>query len=395
MDKSKSETILIVGAGPVGLSLATALVAAGQRVEIFEQGHALAPEIRASTFHPATMEKMAAWGVIEAVLEKGYRVDRLQFWDRPERRIVGDFDYGLIAGDTPYPFRLQCPQHVYAETLLQRLADHPLARVHFDHTFVESREDSEGIAARFAVAEGYREVSGRWLCGADGANSAVRRFHKLAFSGMTYEDRFLLVGTDLDLQTYYPGMGPVSYIFDPEEWVITLQLQGLLRIVFQVKEDEDADAQLDPELIRARVWKFLGERCEFPLLHSSIYRVHQRVAETFRVGRTFLLGDAAHINNPASGMGMNSGILDAACLADMMLASLTGGGEEPLHRYNELRRSYAIEKIKLYTKQRYDDMSAVDSAARQARNASYQAISDDATQARAFLLRAAMLDERI
>lgn len=389
------ETILIIGAGPVGLSLAMALSQQGIPVLVFEQGEYIAKEIRASTFHAATMEKMDEWAVIDDVLAQGYRVDRLQFWDRHEKRIVGDFDYTAIAGDTKYPFRLQCPQHVYAETLLKKMQSNPLVQVHFNHEFVASQETSEGIQAEFDTPDGRKVFSGRLLCGADGANSLLRRSLGLGFHGMTYEDRFLLVGTDLDLSQYYQGIAPVSYIFDPEEWVITLQLNGLLRIVFQVKDGQDADEELSDVNIRARVHRFLGEVRDFPILHKSIYRVHQRVADSFRVGRSLLLGDAAHINNPASGMGMNSGILDAALLSEKIIESIRKDDDSPLDEYSDLRRKFALDKIKHYTKQRYQDLSATDSIARQSRNQQYQRISKDRLLSRNFLLQAAMLDDRI
>ncbi|MCX6130369.1 MAG: FAD-dependent monooxygenase [Proteobacteria bacterium] len=214
-------------------------------------------------------------------------------------------------------------------------------------------------------------------------------------SAWTYEDRFLLVGTDLDLSQYYQGIAPVSYIFDPEEWVITLQLNGLLRIVFQVKDGQDADEELSDVNIRARVHRFLGEVRDFPILHKSIYRVHQRVADSFRVGRSLLLGDAAHINNPASGMGMNSGILDAALLSEKIIESIRKDDDSPLDEYSDLRRKFALDKIKHYTKQRYQDLSATDSVTRQSRNQQYQRISKDRLLSRNFLLQAAMLDDRI
>ena len=389
------DEVLIIGAGPVGLSLAVALTSRGIPVAIFEQDSQIVKEIRASTFHAATMEKMDEWGVLNAVLAKGHRVDHLQFWDRCERKIVGDFDYEAIAQDTKFPFRLQCPQHVYAETLLERLQQEPLATIRFGHEFVSSREDQRGIEAEFQTAGGILRYRGRLLCGADGANSALRRSLGIGFEGMTYEDRFLLIGTDLDLSKYYPGIASVSYIFDPEEWVITLQLHQLLRIVFQVAEGQDGDVELSDANIRRRVWKFVGEEVDFPILHKSIYRVHQRVADTFRVGRCLLLGDAAHINNPASGMGMNSGILDAYCLGEKIVEYLTYDRDEALDGYSALRREYALDKIRSYTRQRYADLSASDTAARLRRNQQYEDISRDPRRARDFLLHAAMLESRI
>ena len=389
------DEVLIIGAGPVGLSLAVALTSRGIPVAIFEQDSQIVKEIRASTFHAATMEKMDEWGVLNAVLAKGHRVDHLQFWDRRERKIVGDFDYEAIAQDTKFPFRLQCPQHVYAETLLERLQQEPLATIRFGHEFVSSREDQRGIEAEFQSASGILRYRGRLLCGADGANSSLRRSLGIGFEGMTYEDRFLLIGTDLDLSKYYPGIASVSYIFDPEEWVITLQLHQLLRIVFQVAEGQDGDVALSDANIRRRVWKFVGEEVDFPILHKSIYRVHQRVADTFRVGRCLLLGDAAHINNPASGMGMNSGILDASCLGEKIVEYLTYDRDEALDGYSALRREYALDKIRSYTRQRYADLSASDTAARLRRNQQYEDISRDPRRARDFLLHAAMLESRI
>jgi 3-(3-hydroxy-phenyl)propionate hydroxylase len=389
------DEVLIIGAGPVGLSLAVDLTSRGIPVVVFEQDQQIVKEIRASTFHAATMEKMEEWGVLDAVLARGHRVDHLQFWDRRERKIVGDFDYSAIAADTKFPFRLQCPQHVYAETLLERLQREPLATIHFGHEFLSSREGRSGIEAKFETSRGVRSYSGRLLCGADGANSALRRSLGLSFDGMTYEDRFLLIGTDLDLSRYYPGMASVSYIFDPDEWVITLQLNELLRIVFQVADGQDGEVELSDDNIRRRVWKFIGEEIDFPILHKSIYRVHQRVADTFRVGRCLLLGDAAHINNPASGMGMNSGILDAHCLGEKISEYLTYERDEALDGYSTLRRSYALDKIRGYTRQRYQDLSAADVETRQQRNQQYEAISRDPQRARDFLLRAAMLEHRI
>jgi 3-(3-hydroxy-phenyl)propionate hydroxylase len=162
-----------------------------------------------------------------------------------------------------------------------------------------------------------------------------------------------------------------------------------------VKDDQDSEAELDADRIRQRVFRFLGEEVDFPILHKSIYRVHQRVADTFRQGRRLLLGDAAHINNPASGMGMNSGILDAACLAEKIAEYLESGQEEALDAYSRQRRDYAVDKIKSYTKQRYQDLSVKDAKERDARNQQYRTISQDPRRARDFLLRAAMLDHRI
>ena len=387
--------ILIAGAGPVGLSLALALAKKGIASHVFEKDEKLPDEIRASTFHAATMEKMAKWEVIDEVLEKGHKVHNLQFWDRQTRSIVGDFDYQHIEKDTPFPFRLQCPQHVYAGVLLERLKKEPLVKVHMSHKFLKAEEKDSYITASFQCAKEVKTYQGALLCGADGAKSRVRESLGIGFEGMTYEDRFLLVGTDLDLEKYYPGISSVNYIFDPKEWVIILRLKNLLRIVFQVQKGQSNEQALLDENIKRLVYGFCGEKVLFPILHKSIYSVHQRVAKTFRVGRSLLLGDAAHINNPASGMGMNSGILDADYLAEKI--ELYGREKDAIHldAYEEKRRAYALERIKSYTKKRYEDMKAQTPKERESRNLQFQSESRSPIEARKFLLQASMLEHRI
>lgn len=387
--------ILIVGAGPVGLSLALALCRQGIAVTVFEKELQLSDEMRASTFHAASMEYMEKWGVLDDVLKQGHKVDHLQFWDRGQKKIVGDFDYQVIADDTKYPFRLQCPQNIYAQTLLNQLRKEPLATIQMGHAFLNCEQNSESVTAKFQTDDGEQSYKGFLLCGADGANSAVRRHLDFSFDGMTYEDRFLLVGTNLDLDKYYPGIASVNYIYDPEEWVIVLKLNQMLRVVFQVHDDQVAEEELDESRIRARMKGFIGEEVDFPILHKSIYRVHQRVADSFRRNRCLLLGDAAHINNPASGMGMNSGILDAACLSLKIIEYMRSGKDIHLDEYSDERRNYALDKIKNYTKERYQDLSAKSNRYREKRNSRMLAMSKSPELSREYLLKASMLDERI
>jgi 3-(3-hydroxy-phenyl)propionate hydroxylase len=123
--------------------------------------------------------------------------------------------------------------------------------------------------------------------------------------------------------------------------------------------------------------------------------VHQRVAEQFRVGRVLLLGDAAHINNPMGGMGMNSGIHDAAMLADKLEQVWQGDDEMALDMYAQERRAVALEMIQAYTDKRYKDMAATDDGYRQQRDVRLRQQAADPVQSRAYLLTASMLAERI
>lgn len=387
--------VIIVGAGPVGLSLATALAKQGIKVEIFEALPELPVEIRASTFHPSTLEMFDEWGVIDALLANGQRVDELMYWERQTRTRIASFDYKLIAADTAYPFRLQCPQHIATRVLKPLLEQSEHAQVHMGHRYIDHTDHGSHIDVRFETASGEQVVRGQYLCGADGAGSAVRHELAVSFEGKTYEDRFLLLATDLQLEPYFPGIGPVNYIFDPEEWVVILHLPDLVRIVFRLQAHENEKDALAKAALRERMARFLGQHTDFTLLMSSVYRVHQRVASTFRVGRTLLVGDAAHINSPAGGLGMNSGIHDAHNLAGKLGRVLAGEPDALLDHYSAERLAVASELIQIHSDKNYKDWTASDAAARRQRDLTLRSAAADPRKAREYLLKASMLTDRI
>lgn len=290
--------ILICGAGPVGLSLATAFAHKGVPAILFEADSELNQEIRASTLHPKTLELFAQWGVTQAVIAEGNPVTQLMYWERATHECIATFDYATISDDTPFPFRLQCPQHVLTRTLKPIVEASPTVSVQMGHRLVRFADEGSHVTATFTTPEREVTIAGSYLCAADGSNSMIRQSLGLAFAGITYEDRFLLIGTDFDFTQLYPDLGPVNYIFDPQEWVIMLALPDLTRVVFRLRDEEDVMTAVSEPALRQRLWGFMGGEHPFNILTTQVYRVHQRVADTFRVGRVLLLGDAAHINTP-------------------------------------------------------------------------------------------------
>ena len=394
-DVSSKLPVIIVGAGPVGLSLAVSLIRKGIKVKVFEAEKELPSTIRASTFHPKTLEMLSEWGVVDKVLEKGQRVKKLQYWQREGRKRLASFDYSLIDGDTDFPYRVQCPQHIYTRTILPEIQSSPLAEVFFGAKLIGFEDRGATIAAEFDSVKGRSIHCGSLLCGADGANSFVRRKLGMGFDGKTYEDRFLLLGTHIDLDKYFPGMDAANYVFDPKEWIIVLKLPDITRIVYRVDPGEtDHDAK-SAMRISERLVGFLGEDLSAQVETVSIYKVHQRVADSFVDGRIVLLGDAAHINNPTAGMGMNSGIHDAALLGDKIADFAVDGDLGHLVTYADMRRSYALSSIQAYTDKRYREMAARSDKEIAARNTEYQDLVADSAKARAFLLRASMLEDRV
>jgi 3-(3-hydroxy-phenyl)propionate hydroxylase len=387
--------ILIIGAGPVGLSLGLALARAGIPAEVFEADAELNVQIRASTFHPKTLELFRDWGVVDEIIRHGYKVDRLQYWERSPRRLVADFDYSAIAGDTPYPYRLQCPQHIATRVLKPALEATATGKVHMAHKLLDFTDHGTHVTARFETPSGLVEREGAYIIGADGSHSAVRKQLGIGFQGKTYEDRFLLIGSDLQTGDLLPGAAQVCYIFDPQEWVIILNLPDIVRVVFRMTDDENEEIAMREENLRARIRNFFGETPQYRIKTTQLYRVHQRVADTFRVGRAILVGDAAHNNNPSGGMGMNSGIHDAANLTEKLIRIWQDQADSLLDDYARERRQYAIESVQLYSDQQYNNMVMASEESRQQRNQSLSETASDPAKARAYLLRASMLEERI
>jgi 3-(3-hydroxy-phenyl)propionate hydroxylase len=377
------------------LSLVAALTRQRIPALVLEALPELSHEARASTLHPPTLEMFAEWGVLPEVLARGKRIDHLQFWERSSRSLVADFAYDLIAGDTPYPFRFQCPQSVVTRVLWPHIEATGAGKVLFRHAVVSARDAGTHAEAIVETPNGTRTFTAPWLVGADGSKSGVRTGLGLGLEGKTYPDRFLLVATDLDLSKTFPGMGPVSYMFDPDEWVIVMTLPDVVRVVFRLRPEEDEAQVQAPDAVRERMHRFLGARLPFTTKSTSVYSVHQRVAETFRKGRVLLTGDAAHINNPAGGMGMNSGIHDAHHLAEALATVYRGGSEAALDRYAEERRNVAVQGVQAHTDRNYRDLSARDEGACEARNRELRSAAADPALARAYLLRASMLDHRI
>ena len=386
--------VLIVGAGPVGLTLALGLIRKGVPVRVFEALPELSPDARCSTIHPATLEIFDEWGVVDAVLDHGHPVEGLQYWERESRSVVASLAYDAIAEDTPYPFRLQCPQSLLTRVLKPVVEASPLAEVHMGHALVDFRDCGDEVEAVFETDTGLKTVRGVYLCGCDGAHSTTRQKLDLSFEGERYADRFLLVPTDLDLRAYYPGISSAAYFFSPDEWTITLQLPDVTRIVFRVRRDEDADTLLQDEHIRERIWGFLGEKVDFTIFAKSIYNVHKRAADTFRCGRVLLVGDAAHLNNPMGGMGMNGGIQDAYVLVHKLRETLGGAPDSVLDDYNAERMAAQSSLIHAQTDKNYRDMTASNESERKTRNQEFQAIAASHERTRAYLLRASMLGHR-
>lgn len=387
--------VIISGAGPVGMSLALALARNGVSVIVLEKLNELSHEARASTIHPPTLEFFDEIGIIEDILANGLRIKNLQFWERQNRELVADFPYTIIENDTKYPFRFQCPQSKVTRIILKHLEKTDRGKVLFNHAFSRFEQNETCVKVIAETPDGEAEFCCKYLIGCDGSFSKVRENLGLGFEGKIYEDRFLLVSSDLDLKPFFPEMGTTAYVFDPKEWVIVMTLPDAVRTVFRLKPDEDAEFAKQEENVRERLKNFLQADVNYSIKTISTYFVHQRVTETFRVGRVLLAGDAAHLNNPTGGMGMNSGIHDARDLSRALIAVLNGASDSRLDEYAANRHRTATEMVQATADKNYQDLAQTEESERLKRNQEMRKAAQDDKKARAFLLKTAMLADRI
>jgi 3-(3-hydroxy-phenyl)propionate hydroxylase len=339
-----NERIMIAGAGPVGLTAAAKLVQAGIPVSVFEARPSLNDESRASTFHPPTLDMLDRLGAAGPLIAQGLKAPQFQYRSR-QHGVLGQFDFAAIADATAHPYRVQCEQSKLTRILYEGLRGRGGFEIEFARPVCGVAQDQSGVEVAIE-RDGRRETrSGRWLVGADGAGSAVRRALGIEFEGFTWPDRLLVVTTPFDVRAIMPDLTAVNYVTDPQRWHFFLQIPGYWRLMFPIASDESDELATSPDFARAVIAEIVpGMPADFEIAHVTLYKVHQRVARTFQHGRAFLVGDAAHINNPLGGMGMNGGIHDAINLTSRLIEAWHGRNGE-LERYDRQRRLVTREYI--------------------------------------------------
>jgi 3-(3-hydroxy-phenyl)propionate hydroxylase len=385
------ERVFIAGAGPVGLVAAANLLRRGVKVTVFEAGEGLSEESRASTFHPPTLDMLDTLGAAQPLIAQGLVAPQFQFRTKRDG-VLAQFDFAAIADATRHPYRLQCEQSKLTRILYEQLRSNPDFAIEFGSRVETVTQSTEAVAVTIARGDTGEERHGRWLIGADGARSAARRALGIAFEGFTWPDRFLVVSTGFDFHRVLDGLLPVSYVADPERWHFLLQIPGLWRVMFPTPAEISDDEALSPGFVTTCMGSIAPGVAGFDVAHTTLYRVHQRVAQTYRVGRVFLAGDAAHINNPLGGMGMNGGIHDAINLTERLAEVWHGRASDgELDRYDRQRRLVTLEHVQTQSIQNKRNLEAADETSRTEFKQRMQAIAADPKRTYDYLLGVSMI----
>ena len=367
--------ILVVGAGPVGTVAALACAQRGHQVTLLEAQDRIDDSPRASTTQPPTLEIIAGLGLIDEYIRVGLVARTMQFWDREKRAMVAEFDFARLRDETAYPFVVQTEQHKLANMCIARLQGKADVRLGIPVKNVVESNDS------VKVETDKGEFTADYVIGADGGRSTVRKSLGIEFEGYTWPERFLVITTTFDFEKAL-GCCFRNYMAGRDEWTNLFKvagddLKGRWRAVYNTRPDETDEEALSAGAVQARLARVHAPGADW--VHLNLYNVHQRVAKQFRKGRVFLCGDAAHVNNPIGGLGLNSGIHEAWDLANL----LSDDGD--LDAYERRRRPLNIKYVQEQTvanKKRLEE----------GRLGELKETAADPARHKAFLMRASLLE---
>lgn len=397
---SAEDRVLVVGAGPVGAVLALALRQAGIPVVLIEKLAKPEHDCRAASCHPPTIAMLDRLGLLEAGLEQGLVSPAFHYLDRITGKLVGRFDLEAMREPPAHAYVLQWEQWKIAETVLARLEKDDGAEILMGRSLEGFTQDDGGVTIQIRSEQGEQtELRGRYLVGCDGGRSTVRKIAGIDFEGFTWPERFIKIDTRQDFSALGAHISNRNYFSAPNDWMNVFKArgedgEGMWRAVSPAPLDQTDEEVTAPEAVEARLQRFCPRPEPYDVVTTAIYRVHQRVAATFNLGRVLLAGDAAHVNNPVGGMGMNGGIHDAVNLADKLSMIWFEGADADalLDRYTRQRRKAQIDGVQAQSIANKQLLDEQDPAARAIKLDGIRKAAADPELHDAFIRRACMID---
>jgi 2-polyprenyl-6-methoxyphenol hydroxylase-like FAD-dependent oxidoreductase len=384
--------VLIVGGGPVGLCLAGLLGQAGITAIVLEAGDAIEQDLRASTFHPPTMDFLEQLDATQPLLDQGLICPNWQIrWHPYGDRAV--FDLSVLSDVTKHPYRLQVEQWKLSKVLEAKVQSLPQLDLRFASPVEEVRHHDTFAEVRFPASSGRKSLRAHYVIGCDGARSVVRKSAGLPFEGVTYPETTLLATTTFPFEEHLEGLSNVTYCWKEGGQFSLLKVPGRWRVSIYPREDIPVEDQITPEALEKSFQEIVARDEPYQIGEQRPYRVHMRIVPSYRHHRILLAGDAAHLNAPAGGMGLNGGLHDAFELAEALRAVLReGASDKRLDLYDRRRRPVARDEVIAQADRNRARMRERDPQRRRELMIELQATAADRDKLRAMLMRSSMID---
>jgi 2-polyprenyl-6-methoxyphenol hydroxylase-like FAD-dependent oxidoreductase len=337
------EDVIVVGGGPVGLISALGLAQAGVRVSVIEAESQISNSPRAAVYFWSVLGGLERLGILEEAEGAGVRKQDYTYLVRRSGERIA-YSMEILKGHTPRPYNLHLGQHRLAEIALRRLNALSNATVRFDSRLQGLEQDADGVTLSVVTGRETEELRTGWVIGADGAGSTVRRLLGLSFDGMTWAERFVATNVYYDFERH--GYARATFVIDDQFGAVIaiLNNEGLWRCTYM--EDATLPEETVLERLPGAYESILPGRGSYQLERASPYRMHQRSASRYRVGRVVLAGDAAHVTNPTGGLGLTSGLFDSYALYPALTAIVLGGADHAvLDRYATARRDIFLNRV--------------------------------------------------
>jgi len=390
--------VIVAGGGPVGIFTAISLTQQGIPVTVLEEEGHVNRHRRAGGFHPPTVDMMEESGLAARMKEIGYKFQNFHFVDRLTGMDV-ILNTDVLKNDTQNPWDLLAFQEVLTNCGYELLTEEKRdVEFRFNHRITDVVQKDDSVLVTCEAPEGTMELEAPWVLGCDGASSQVRKSQGIEFEGYTWPDRFLMAHTMHDFTQH--GYQLVNFIGDAEKWQMIMKIpfgrgrqDYVWRMVCRAPDDMSDEEATADSYTQYRMQELYRRDAPYEIFDARVYRVHQKVAETFRRGRVVLLGDAAHINNPIGGQGLNCGIHDVNNFSGKFGQVWRGEADDSLlDLYDRQRRQTNwefIQPVSVENKERMDDNNLEN---RKARSAFMESLVDDPEARRQFFLRFAMFD---
>ncbi len=342
MSNPEQLPIGIAGAGPIGLTTALGLVHHGLPVVVFEEDGQLSGDTKAGTTLTRTLEVLNRYDALGPVLRAAVRIDEIGDIDRRTNKASSSVVTGALTEDTRFPFVINIPQNDLEPALNETLHRKAPEALRLGHKVVGFEQHEDHVEVQVEHDGEVRTEKVRYLLACDGGRSPIREQLGITVEGHTLAERYMLVDILADLDVANPRDYPyLAYFGDPEEWMIIVRQPHCWRFLYPLHEGQ---AEPTPEELADKARRFIGDVDQLEVLGQNVYTVHHRVADRWRDGRVFLLGDAAHLITPMWALGLNTGVLDASNLP-WRLAWVERGWAEPtlLDGYEAEQATVAIQ----------------------------------------------------